>query len=106
MYKNSLFYSKTTKKAVKIIFETIQYLLIIYSNYPLGKVTPGLPKPQPPSFETIVGERTYTAGQMLSHLGTGLIVVPMIGILSNVAIAKAFGKFIKHFLKTYNFSSF
>ncbi|CAB3224267.1 unnamed protein product [Arctia plantaginis] len=57
-----------------------------------GKVTPGLPTPQPPAFETIVGNRTYTAGQMLSHLGTGLIIVPMIGILSNVAIAKAFAK--------------
>jgi hypothetical protein len=29
---------------------------------------------------------------MCSELGLGIIVIPMVGLLANVAIAKAFGK--------------
>lgn len=58
----------------------------------LGKITPGLPLPRPPPFQSKVDDKVYTGGQMLAHLGTGLLVVPLISILINVAIAKAFGK--------------
>ncbi|CAH0579319.1 unnamed protein product [Chrysodeixis includens] len=57
-----------------------------------GEITPGLPAVRPPPFETIVGNTTYTGGEMLSHLGTGLIVVPLVAILGNIAIAKAFAQ--------------
>lgn len=48
--------------------------------------------PQPPPFYTTVGNVTYATGDMIAHLGSGLLVVPIVGIISNVAIAKAFGK--------------
>lgn len=35
---------------------------------------------------------------MFAHLGSGLLVVPLVGIISNVAIAKAFGKFVDNVL--------
>ncbi|XP_026317607.1 sodium-independent sulfate anion transporter-like isoform X2 [Hyposmocoma kahamanoa] len=57
-----------------------------------GNITPGLPTPQPPPFQTSVGNTTYTAGGMFAHLGSGLLVVPLVGIISNVAIAKAFAR--------------
>ncbi|XP_026724924.1 sodium-independent sulfate anion transporter-like [Trichoplusia ni] len=57
-----------------------------------GDITPGLPAVRPPPFQTTVGNTTYTAGEMISHLGTGLIVVPLVGILGNIAIAKAFAQ--------------
>ncbi|KAG6454520.1 sodium-independent sulfate anion transporter-like [Manduca sexta] len=57
-----------------------------------GKITPGLPTPEVPTFHTVVGNTTYTAGDMFSHLGSGLLVVPLVGIISNVAIAKAFAR--------------
>ncbi|KAM3961068.1 sodium-independent sulfate anion transporter [Aphomia sociella] len=57
-----------------------------------GNITPGLPTPQVPAFHTSVGNTTYTAGAMFAHLGTGLVVVPIVGIISNVAIAKAFAR--------------
>ncbi|KOB70768.1 Sodium-independent sulfate anion transporter, partial [Operophtera brumata] len=57
-----------------------------------GDITPGLPTPQPPAFHSAVGNTTYTAGDMLSHLGSGMLVVPIVGIISNVAIAKAFAR--------------
>lgn len=59
----------------------------------LGTITPGLPTPRPPAFSSTVGNTTYTAAEMFSHLGSGLLVVPVVGIISNVAIAKAFGEF-------------
>ena len=65
--------------------------MLIFPKFP-GKITAGLPHVQPPAFDTTVGNTTYTAGDMLSHLGSGLAVVPLVAILSNVAIAKAFGK--------------
>nr|XP_037872785.1 sodium-independent sulfate anion transporter isoform X1 [Bombyx mori] len=55
-----------------------------------GSITPGLPIPQAPAFHTTVGNTTYTAVEMFTHLGSGLLVVPLVGIISNVAIAKAF----------------
>ncbi|KAJ0177281.1 hypothetical protein K1T71_007290 [Dendrolimus kikuchii] len=57
-----------------------------------GNITPGLPIPQPPAFHTEVGNTTYTAGDMFAHLGSGILVVPLVGIISNVAIAKAFAR--------------
>ncbi|XP_060802818.1 sodium-independent sulfate anion transporter isoform X1 [Amyelois transitella] len=57
-----------------------------------GNITPGLPKPAPPPFSSVIGNTTYTSGDMLAHLGTGLVVVPIVGIISNVAIAKAFAR--------------
>ncbi|XP_045448685.1 sodium-independent sulfate anion transporter-like [Melitaea cinxia] len=57
-----------------------------------GDITPGLPVPQLPPFHTMIGNATIYAGEMLSHLGSGLLVVPLVGVISNVAIAKAFSK--------------
>lgn len=64
----------------------------------LGDITPGLPSPQLPPFSTVVGNTTYTGGEMLSHLGSGLLVLPLVGIISNVAIAKAFCEYYFNFL--------
>jgi solute carrier family 26 (sodium-independent sulfate anion transporter), member 11 len=61
-----------------------------------GKVMPGLPDFQPPPFET-----SYLSGNgttvemgfmdMISELGTSIALVPIIAVLGNVAISKAFG---------------
>lgn len=58
----------------------------------LGHVKPGLPLFQPPPFETQVDNKTYNAIEMVSTLGTAIFVVPLFGILENIALAKAFGK--------------
>ncbi|XP_012256607.2 sodium-independent sulfate anion transporter-like [Athalia rosae] len=56
----------------------------------LGKVESGLPSFDVPSFSAQVGNETYTFIDMCSHFGSGIIVVPLIAVLANVAIAKAF----------------
>ncbi len=59
-----------------------------------GDIESGLPPIQPPPFSTF--DNTTTPGvelnfsDMLSRLGSGVIILPLIAILENVAIAKAF----------------
>ncbi|XP_008554446.1 sodium-independent sulfate anion transporter [Microplitis demolitor] len=55
-----------------------------------GSVTPGLPKFNPPHFSSQVGNVTYSFIDMCSHLGSGIFMVPLVAVLTNVAIAKAF----------------
>jgi len=55
-------------------------------------MVPGLPPVGLPPFETTLGNRTYTFTEMVSQLGMGIVVVPVVGVLANVAIAKAFGE--------------
>lgn len=55
-----------------------------------GKVRSGLPSIGPPPFSTQVNNRTIGFTEMCSELGTSIVLVPIIGVLGNVAIAKAF----------------
>ncbi|XP_059472073.1 sodium-independent sulfate anion transporter-like isoform X2 [Neocloeon triangulifer] len=55
-----------------------------------GEVKSGLPPVQPPPLSTTVGNQTYTFVDMLSTIGSGCFVVPLLAILENIAIAKAF----------------
>lgn len=45
-----------------------------------------------PPFEINYNNRTLSFKEVCSELGTGIIVVPLVAILANVAIAKAFSK--------------
>lgn len=51
-----------------------------------------LPSIKFPPTSTTLGNKTYNFQEMVVELGTGYIVIPVISILANVAIAKAFGK--------------
>ncbi|KYN18806.1 Sodium-independent sulfate anion transporter [Trachymyrmex cornetzi] len=55
-----------------------------------GPVRSGLPPFSLPPFSTQVNNQTLTFTQMCSELGTSIILVPIIAVLGNVAIAKAF----------------
>ena len=57
-----------------------------------GHIDSGLPSVDPPSFSRNVGNQTETFVDMCKNLGTGIIIVPLISIIGNVAIAKAFCK--------------
>lgn len=60
--------------------------------YVLGKVESGLPPLKFPPFGTTVNGRTVSFIDMCWDLGSSIILVPVIAVLGNVAIAKAFGK--------------
>ncbi|XP_020300520.1 sodium-independent sulfate anion transporter isoform X2 [Pseudomyrmex gracilis] len=55
-----------------------------------GPVRSGLPSFGLPPFSTQVNNQTFTFTQMCSELGTSIVLVPIIAVLGNVAIAKAF----------------
>ncbi|XP_012217355.1 sodium-independent sulfate anion transporter-like isoform X2 [Linepithema humile] len=55
-----------------------------------GHVKQGLPEFRLPPFETQVGNVTYTFIDMISAMGTGCLVVPMLSLLETISIAKVF----------------
>ena len=58
-----------------------------------GNIKAGLPPFAPPPFSTTGANGTYIGfGEMVHDLGSALIIIPLIAILENIAIAKAFGK--------------
>nr|CAD7399478.1 unnamed protein product [Timema poppensis] len=54
------------------------------------QIKPGLPTFGLPPFSAQVGNTTYSFMGMCEKLGSGIIMVPVVGVLANVAIAKAF----------------
>lgn len=61
--------------------------------YKIGKVEPGMPEISLPPFQITHHNQTLSFTQVCAELGSGVIVVPLVGVLANVAIAKAFSKF-------------
>ncbi|KAL9956276.1 hypothetical protein ACROYT_G037734 [Oculina patagonica] len=57
-----------------------------------GHLEPGLPPIQTPALSFRVGNSTLTPSQVLKDLGPGLAVIPLIGFLESIAIAKAFAR--------------
>lgn len=55
-----------------------------------GHVKQGLPEFRLPPFEARVGNETYTFIDMISALGTGCLVLPMLSLLETISIAKVF----------------
>ncbi|KAK4874464.1 hypothetical protein RN001_013824 [Aquatica leii] len=64
--------------------------IVILLIFRVSKVPAGLPSLQVPEFSTHIGNQTVTFVEMVQKLGTGIIVLPVVAILSNVAVAKAF----------------
>lgn len=46
-----------------------------------------------PPFEILSHNRTLSFTEICGELGTGIIVVPLVAVLANVAIAKSFSKY-------------
>ncbi|KAL2712869.1 sodium-independent sulfate anion transporter-like isoform X1 [Vespula squamosa] len=59
-----------------------------------GHIDAGLPRVESPSFTITVRNETQTFLDICKHFGSGIIVVPLISIIGNVAIAKAFYFFL------------
>jgi len=59
-----------------------------------GNITQGLPEFKPPPFEFYdsAKEQTISFIEMCSNLGAGLIILPLVAMLEDIAICKAFCK--------------
>ncbi|KAK2581784.1 hypothetical protein KPH14_002262 [Odynerus spinipes] len=87
------FLSIARNALIVLITSTIAFNLASHGSSPFtlsGKVKPGLPAVAVPPFSSQIGNRTYTFFEMCSHYGSGIFMVPLIAVLTNVAIAKAF----------------
>lgn len=60
----------------------------------IGDIPPGLPSVIPPPFGFTRDNVTVSFFDMVAEMGSGIIVVPLIALLENIAICKAFGKFL------------
>ncbi|XP_054282885.1 sodium-independent sulfate anion transporter-like [Macrosteles quadrilineatus] len=56
----------------------------------IGHIPPGLPTIEPPPFSVTKGNVTYGFVDMVTQMGQGVIVTPLIALLENIAICKAF----------------
>ncbi|XP_058459680.1 sodium-independent sulfate anion transporter-like [Malaya genurostris] len=60
----------------------------------IGEIPPGMPSFEPPSFSLTANQssngREESFSEVVSSLGSGLIVIPLIALMENIAICKAF----------------
>lgn len=80
---------------VVIIGSVLAYVLSTHGINPFrltGNIGSGFPPFALPPFSTHEGNRTVTFVEMTTKLSAGIIVVPLIGILESISIAKAFAK--------------
>ncbi|XP_014671722.1 PREDICTED: sodium-independent sulfate anion transporter-like [Priapulus caudatus] len=87
--------SRARNAVIVLIAAVIAYALEVAQRDPFtltGEVNAGLPPFKPPNFYITDGNVTIGPSKMLSQLGSGLAVVPLIGILESIVIAKAFAR--------------
>ncbi|XP_075211172.1 sodium-independent sulfate anion transporter isoform X2 [Lycorma delicatula] len=84
----------TSRNALIVVFcSSLAYIFDKNGSTPFvltGPVKPGLPSIQPPPITTILNNQTLSFIEMCSELGSSIVMVPVIGVLGNIAIAKAF----------------
>lgn len=54
----------------------------------------GLPELKLPPMQTTIGDQTLHFTDMITHVGSSILALPLISILESIAVAKAF---CKHF---------
>lgn len=85
----------TSRNAILVVFCGVLafYFNSLSSGIPfavIGEIPPGLPSVQLPPFSTTIGNITVGFWDMCSVMGQGIFVLPLIALLENIAICKAF----------------
>nr|XP_039247460.1 sodium-independent sulfate anion transporter-like [Styela clava] len=65
-----------------------------------GKIDEGLPDFKPPEFNEVNGNTTVTTKELVSRIGDGMFVIPLMGLLESIAIGKAFARKNNYILET------
>ncbi|XP_035432984.2 sodium-independent sulfate anion transporter [Spodoptera frugiperda] len=83
-----------SRNALVVLAASSFAYLTHHPNQPLfklsGRVEPGLPRLSVPPFSASVDNSTVTFVDMVQQLGSGVIMLPIVMVLANIAIAKAF----------------
>ncbi|XP_049294178.1 sodium-independent sulfate anion transporter-like [Anopheles funestus] len=90
-----LWYVSLARNALVVLLATLlaHYLSTTPGGVPFrlsGQVEPGIPAFEWPVRGVTVNNTTVTFIQITTELGSGLLLVPLVAVLANVAIAKAF----------------
>ncbi|XP_042305360.1 sodium-independent sulfate anion transporter isoform X2 [Sceloporus undulatus] len=84
----------TARNALVVLFAGLvaySFQVTGFQPFTLTGATPqGLPPFQPPMFSKVTPNGTISFQEMVQAMGAGLAVVPLMGLLETVAIAKAF----------------
>ncbi|XP_066949703.1 sodium-independent sulfate anion transporter-like isoform X7 [Macrobrachium rosenbergii] len=92
VWKKIGFLSSVGRNAIVVVFAAI-LAYFLDDNQPFlitGEVKAGLPQLEVPPFSTEVNNVTLNFGEMLTALGAGVPIIPLISILESIAIASAF----------------
>uniref|UniRef100_A0A1B6C3Z6 STAS domain-containing protein n=2 Tax=Clastoptera arizonana TaxID=38151 RepID=A0A1B6C3Z6_9HEMI len=91
---NILWFTSTGRNAMIVLASSvIAYIFHQHGHTPFtltGHIQSGLPTFGIPPFSTYIDGKYVNFFGMVQHLGSGIIVVPLIAIISNIAISKAF----------------
>ncbi|CAH1645252.1 unnamed protein product [Spodoptera littoralis] len=83
-----------SRNALVVLAASSFAYLTHHPNQPLfklsGRVEPGLPRLSVPPFSASVDNSTVTFVDMVQQLGSAVIMLPIVMVLANIAIAKAF----------------
>lgn len=95
LQKQLRWFASLARNAIVVILGIIVAYILKVTTFSeplilIGDIGSGLPKVQPPPFSTVVGNETYSFGDMTKVMGPESIVLPLVAILESVAIAKAF----------------
>ncbi|XP_042658266.1 sodium-independent sulfate anion transporter isoform X2 [Tyto alba] len=86
--------SATARNALVVLFAgLVAYSFQVTGSQPLtltGSIPHGLPAFRPPRFSMAAPNGTVPFQSMVEDMGAGLAVVPLMGLLETIAIAKAF----------------
>lgn len=101
--QRSFWFISTSRNILVVIVCGIScwYLESHFGSSPViltGHVKQGLPEFQPPPFKTNHKNETYGFIDMISALGSGCLVIPLLSLLETISIAKVFSKFHSIFL--------
>lgn len=72
----------------------IYITLTFFTFFHIGQVASGLPGLKIPPMQTTIGNQTLNFTDMIAHVGSSMLALPLISILESIAVAKAF---CKHF---------
>lgn len=84
----------TARNALVVSFAAlIAYSFEVTGHHPFvltGKIAEGLPPVRAPPFSVTTDNKTISFSEMVQNMGTGLAVVPLVGLLESIAVAKSF----------------
>ncbi|KAK7065201.1 hypothetical protein SK128_026079, partial [Halocaridina rubra] len=90
-----LFFLTVGRNALVVVVATLIAFSLKGEHQPFtltGFVEAGIPHVTLPPFSTVIGNETVTFQEMISDIGVGVIMVPFIGLLINVATVSTFAK--------------